>query len=338
MFYPMVKHINNNYILLFVLFLNINYLFGQCLYGITSDTTQKNNEDPRITEIYRNNDGKIVYKKIYNKNFQLIAVDSFYYSGNYQLDSIIQYDFNGQRTPYYVKNEWMNGKLVKQFRAYFDGVVKRDTSILTYDASGNLQTFSNNLLKLRDIEYSADGNIEKAKIEVVIGNFRLFVDAIIEFDDKLGSFRELGLSDDLFSYFNRNNFVSIAPASSPNNPVVKVTYTYNSFGVVISAIRNEALQNTVISAKYGTDCREFTTLKDNIYSINSVYPNPVKRDQKIFVPKLQNTAFQVYNANGEFMFENYSQELEMNGLKEGLYLIKYLDYDKNSVIKKVVVN
>lgn len=320
-----------------MMLVSASVLIAQCSFGIVSDTTQKNSEDPIITKIVRNNDGKIVYKELYNKDAQLFAIDSFYYSGNYQLDSIIQFNTQAERTPFYVINEWTDGKITRQFRAIDDGQIKRDTSVLTYNSEGVLRTFRSSVLTLEDIVYNAQGNIGNAKIRVVIFNTNVLVDAVIAFDDKPGSFKELGLTDDLFSHYNNNNFVSIAPVQSPNNRVVSITYTYNSFGVVTSATRNESFENTVINAKYGTDCRDITSLNNNqLQSTSKIYPNPVSNGW-LKVPSLDNSLIQLFTNSGMKILESESNTLNVSELNKGLYLVKYIDTQNRQQVEKLIV-
>ncbi|MFQ3576163.1 MAG: T9SS type A sorting domain-containing protein [Cytophagales bacterium] len=311
---------------------------AQCTFGIVSDTSQKNNEDPIITKIIRNDDGKIIYKEIFNKDGILFAVDSFYYSGNYQLDSIIQFDTQGQRTPFYVINQWSNGKIIKQFRSIDDGQIKRDTSVLTYNSQGVLTSFKSSVLTLEQISYNSQGNIGSAKIRIIFMQNSILVDAVINFDDKPGSFKELGLTDDLFSHYNNNNFVSIAPVTSPSNLVVSITYTYNSFGKVTSAVRNELLENTVITAKYGTDCKETTSLNNSSTSIQSkIYPNP-SNTGFVNVPSLNNSTVQVFSISGMKVLETNDNVLNVNSLNKGIYAVKYRDINNNQKIERLIID
>jgi type IX secretion system substrate protein len=72
-----------------------------------------------------------------------------------------------------------------------------------------------------------------------------------------------------------------------------------------------------------------------------LYPNPTYGTVNIRWPGSENYQVMVYNANGEFVFsENNSKRLELSGLPQGIYQLRFLDVDrqKESIQRIVLVD
>ncbi len=298
---------------------------AQCKLVVQMDTT-KASGTTSIGKLEYNSNGLPIKKTYFDTLTSVqIAYDNYYYSEN-RLDSVINFTITNQRTGYFSKNEWIGSNLVKQVRHYKLGSsVKKDTTKFSYNGDV-LSGVQDPNLELTDIAFT-NGNITSASI--FVSQFSIFAAATFQYDDKENPFKNLGTTEDIFAYFNKNNLLKIYPSISPTTVAVNNSYTYNSDNLVKTAERFELIQNTKAISKYGYACINTTNIEDSDASrlTTEAYPNP-SSDGEFLVDASANFEITVRSSSGKQVYyepaSNLSghRSINLRNHPKGVYLLE----------------
>lgn len=101
---------------------------------------------------------------------------------------------------------------------------------------------------------------------------------------------------------------------------------------------NWYIQNGLIFTYSDTSpqCNLLSTINESFFSEIIIHPNPTVNSFKINLPNEEIAKVELLNFNGQFIFQSYDNEVNLENFTKGIYLVKIIKNNGQVIIKKLI--